>query len=164
MCLYSFFSRLLNMSLTASAVILFVLLIRLFLKKMPKVISYALWGIVLVRLFCPVSIASDLSLFSLMGSPAVENGSVTSHMEFIPNDMIHTENQSIVQSDSGVDHVFNNAFPQDKEQLAADPLEALIKIDAFVWLMRFRFRLLWDWSDRKSIFRLPSKNRNCHIF
>ena len=63
-------------------------------------------------------------------------------LSFIPDDMIHTENQSIVQSDSGVDHVLNNAFPQDKEQLAADPLEALIKIAAFVWLMRFRFRLL----------------------
>lgn len=134
MFLYDFFPKLLNMSLTASAAILFVLLIRLLLKKMPKVISYALWGIVLVRLLCPVSIESDLSLFSLMGSPAVENGSVTSRMEFIPNDMIHTENQSIVQSGPGADHVLNNALPQDKEQSAANPLEALIKIAACVWM------------------------------
>lgn len=134
MFLYEFFPKLLNMSLTASAAILFVMLIRLLLKKMPKVISYALWGIVLVRLLCPVSIESDFSMFGLLDTPVVENGSVTNRMEFIPNDMIHTENQSIVQSDSGADHVLNNALLQDEEPLAADSLEALIKIAACVWL------------------------------
>ena len=154
MCLYSFFSRLLNMSLTASAAIFLVLLIRLFLKKMPKIIPYALWGIVLVRLFCPVSVESDFSMFSLLDTPVVENGSVTNRMEFIPDDMIHTENQSIVQSDSGVDHVLNNALPQDKEQLAADPLEALIKIAAFVWLTGF---LAMGIYSAASCFRLKRK-------
>ena len=63
MFIYTFLPGLLNMSLTAGVVILFVLLLRLLLKKAPKVISYALWGIVLFRLLCPVSIQSDLSLF-----------------------------------------------------------------------------------------------------
>ena len=56
MFFYTFLPKLLNMSLTASVVIVLVLLLRLLLKKAPKVISYALWGIVLFRLICPVSI------------------------------------------------------------------------------------------------------------
>ena len=63
---YTFLPNLLNMSLTASVVIVFVLLLRLLLKKAPKVISYALWGIVLFRLLCPISIESGLSLFGLL--------------------------------------------------------------------------------------------------
>ena len=41
-----------NMSVTASVVILFVLLARLLLKKGPKEFSYALWAVVLFRLLC----------------------------------------------------------------------------------------------------------------
>ena len=44
------------MSLTASFVILIVLIFRLLLKRAPKAFSYALWGIVLFRLICPVTL------------------------------------------------------------------------------------------------------------
>ena len=54
----TFMPKLFNMSLTASAAIALVILLRLLLKKAPKVISYALWGVVLFRLLCPVSIDS----------------------------------------------------------------------------------------------------------
>ena len=54
-----------NMSLTASVVIVFVLLARLVLKKAPKVYSYALWTVVLFRLLCPVSVTSGISLLAL---------------------------------------------------------------------------------------------------
>lgn len=40
------FISILNMSLTASYVILFVIFVRLLLKKAPKIISYVLWSIV----------------------------------------------------------------------------------------------------------------------
>jgi hypothetical protein len=40
------FLTVLNMSFTASYVILFVILVRLMLKKAPRVISYVLWGVV----------------------------------------------------------------------------------------------------------------------
>ena len=43
------FSRVLNMSLTGSIVIAVVLLARLFLKRAPKIYSYALWAVVLFR-------------------------------------------------------------------------------------------------------------------
>lgn len=59
---YSFIPKLFNMSLTASVVICIVLVLRLILKKVPKVVSYALWSVVLFRLLCPISIESDFSL------------------------------------------------------------------------------------------------------
>lgn len=56
------FISVLNMSFTASYAILFVMLIRLPLKKAPKVISYALWSVVVFRLIFPFSFESTLSL------------------------------------------------------------------------------------------------------
>lgn len=51
-----------DMSLTASYVILFVLVLRLLLRRAPKVFSYALWLVVLLRLLCPLSLESAFSL------------------------------------------------------------------------------------------------------
>ena len=52
------FMRILDMSKTASLVILVVILARLCLKRAPKVFSYALWAVVLFRLLCPVSVTT----------------------------------------------------------------------------------------------------------
>lgn len=60
------FFLILNMSTTATIVILFVLGARLLLKRFPKVFSYALWGVVLFRLLCPLSLES---MFSLIPEP-----------------------------------------------------------------------------------------------
>lgn len=49
------FIKVLNMSLTASYAIIFVLAVRLILKRAPKIFSYALWSVVLFRLICPFS-------------------------------------------------------------------------------------------------------------
>lgn len=59
--LVDLFSGLVNMSAVASIVILFVLAARLLLKRAPKIFSYALWAIVLVRLLVPISIPSPVS-------------------------------------------------------------------------------------------------------
>ena len=56
----------LNMSLTASVVILAVFVLRLFLKKAPRIFSYALWAVVLFRLLCPVSFPAPLSLLGVL--------------------------------------------------------------------------------------------------
>ena len=49
------FMKILDLSITASVVILLVMLARVCLKKVPRVISYALWSVVLFRLLCPVA-------------------------------------------------------------------------------------------------------------
>ena len=56
------FFTVVGMSLTGSAVILFVLLARLALRRAPKISSYALWAVVLLRLLCPFALDSAFSL------------------------------------------------------------------------------------------------------
>ena len=56
------FLKLLNMSITASWIILAVLGIRLLFRRIPKWISCLLWGIVAIRLIFPFSIESTFSL------------------------------------------------------------------------------------------------------
>ena len=58
----NFFPELLRINMVASIVILVILVARLILKRAPKVFSYALWTIVLIRLLIPVSIPSQLSV------------------------------------------------------------------------------------------------------
>ena len=57
-----FFLNIVNMSISASWIVLAVLLLRLLLKKAPKWIIVLLWGIVAVRLICPFTIESVMSL------------------------------------------------------------------------------------------------------
>ncbi len=56
------FQTVLGMSLTGAVVILLVLAARLLLRGAPRVFSYALWAVVLVRLLCPFTPESALSL------------------------------------------------------------------------------------------------------
>ena len=131
---YTFLPNLLNMSLTASVVIVFVLLLRLLLKKAPKVISYALWGIVLFRLLCPISIESGFSLFGLLDTPVATSGTLTSSIEYIPNDIVHMEYPSVVLPAPGIGEAISETLPQGEEQLVADPLEAPVAIATFIWM------------------------------
>lgn len=65
MGLEKIFLQLLNMSITAGYVIIAVLLIRLCIRRLPKIYSYVLWSIVAFRLLCPVSFSSAYSFFNL---------------------------------------------------------------------------------------------------
>ena len=56
------FLKLVNMSITASWLVLAVIAIRLVLKKAPKAIHCALWTLVAIRLICPFSLESPMSL------------------------------------------------------------------------------------------------------
>ena len=56
------FLKIINMSISASWLILAVLILRLVLKQAPKWVNVLLWGIVAVRLICPFSFKSALSL------------------------------------------------------------------------------------------------------
>ena len=80
------FLTVLDMSIMASVIILFVLVLRLLLKRMPKRFSYLLWIVVLIRLLCPFKIESDMSVipYSLSEVPqsiALEEGDNVSFVE-----------------------------------------------------------------------------------
>lgn len=80
------------MSITASYVILFVLLARLLLKKVPKIFSYSLWAVVLFRLVCSFPFSSVFSFFSLLKR---------SGMELIPGDIsLFANPREMVNGDS----------------------------------------------------------------
>lgn len=80
----SVFIKLLNMSLTASWLVLAALLIRLLFKRAPKWIMGVMWGLVAVRLLVPVSFQSIFSIIpsaepipqniTIVQSPAIESG------------------------------------------------------------------------------------------
>ena len=56
------FLKIVNMSVSASWLVLVVLALRFLLKKAPKWVNVLLWGLVAIRLICPISIESSLSL------------------------------------------------------------------------------------------------------
>lgn len=74
------FLTVLNMSITGSLIIAVLMIVRVFLRKMPRRFSYALWLIPAIRLLCPVSISSIVSVFNLF-KPAVTER----QMEYIPD-------------------------------------------------------------------------------
>lgn len=78
-----FFLTIVNMSISASWIVFAVLFLRLLLKKAPKWITVLLWGIVAVRLVCPFSVESVLSLIPssqtinpevALNPPAIDSG------------------------------------------------------------------------------------------
>lgn len=135
MFFYTFMPKIFNMSLTASVAIVLVILLRLLLKKAPKVISYALWGVVLFRLLCPVSISSDFSVYNLFDTPAQESGTITSVIEYVPSDIVHAEYPTVALPVPGVNDVINEVLPQGQEQLVADPLEAPMSFVTYAWMI-----------------------------
>lgn len=85
-----------NMSVTASIIIVFVLLARLMLKKSPKIFSYILWVVVLFRLLCPVSVTTNFSLLGLFDVTAREETKHTTSLDYIPQEIDTTYLNEIV--------------------------------------------------------------------
>ena len=87
---YELLPKILNMSLTASVIIVTVIILRVLLKRAPKVYSYMLWSVVLFRLLCPITINTPLSLLRLFDTPIVETTDSVSQITYIPTNIRHT--------------------------------------------------------------------------
>ena len=59
------FLKFCNMSISASYLVIAVLVLRVLFKNAPKWVNVLLWGIVAVRLMFPFSFESELSLISV---------------------------------------------------------------------------------------------------
>ncbi len=112
----SLFSKVLNMSITASYVILFVLIARLFLKKAPKIFSYTLWAVVLFRLLCPFSFSSA---FSFLKAIAPSSGK----MNYIPSDVGMMVHPQIETGIGNVNSAINNSLPAATTYASANPMQ-----------------------------------------
>ena len=75
---YGIFHRILDMSVAGGIAALAVLAIRVLIRRAPKKYAYLLWGIVLFRLLCPVSLPSRFSALNLAGRAAESNGAYVS--------------------------------------------------------------------------------------
>ena len=118
-----FFLTIVNMSISASWIVLAVLLLRLVLKKAPKWITVALWGIVAVRLICPFSIESALSLI-----PSAETISPEIMMDATPE--IQT---GITFINSAVNPVITQSF-SPAPLSSANPLQIWIPVASIFWV------------------------------
>ena len=118
------FLKIINMSISASYIVLAVLLLRLLLKKAPKWITVVLWGIVAVRLVCPFSIESVLSLI-----PSSEVVSPDIMMDRTPE-----INTGIPILNQVVNPVISGSFTPDPGT-SANPLQLWIPTFAVIWIV-----------------------------
>ena len=127
------FLKLLNLSISASWLVLAVLVLRLISKRSPKWMNVLLWGIVALRLMLPFSIESALSLIPSAEtvSPAV--------VQFDPAPTIT----------SGVNIIDNAVNPSLSEHFAAaptmsvNPLYVWTYLAGWVWLIGLGVMLLY---------------------
>ena len=78
------FTKVLDMSLTGAIVTCCVILVRLALRRAPKIWSYVLWSVVLFRLLCPVAISVPVVPLELTGPQVTCYGEYTSTVSYIP--------------------------------------------------------------------------------
>lgn len=120
----AFLITLLNMSLTASYTVVAVLIARLLLRKAPKWISCALWGVVAFRLICPFSFES---IFSFVPAAAP-----------IPTNIDREAVPAIESGIEAVDRVVNpflyeNFTPSLGESV--NTLQMILFLGFILWLM-----------------------------
>ena len=127
------FLKLLNLSISASWLVLAVLVLRLISKRSPKWVNVLLWGIVALRLVLPFSIESALSLI-----PSAETVSPAA-VQFDPAPTIT----------SGVSIIDNAVNPSLSEHFAAvptasvNPLYVWAYLAGWVWLIGLGAMLLY---------------------
>jgi len=123
------FSQVLNMSLTGSAVILIVLLVRFALKKLPKIYSYALWAVVLFRLICPLSLSSPVSLLDPFQPEITEVSQTVNVVSYIPEAAIPSAEPAYSYFAPSVSQVENIIAYENARRMS--PMQIL----PFVWLL-----------------------------
>lgn len=136
------FLKILNMSISTSYIILAVLLLRLLLKKAPKWITIVLWGIVAVRLVCPFSMESILSLL-----PSAETVSPT-----IMTDQTPIIYSGIPMIDSAINPVISESFTPAPDD-SVNTLQIWISILAAVWIIGMVALLIYMISSHLHIRR-----------
>lgn len=122
------FLSLLNMSITASWLILVVLCIRFLFRKMPKWINCILWGVVAIRLIVPFSIESEFSLqpsAEPIKSSTIVEGEVLLYLPSIDSNLAIVEDT--------VNPILAETFAYQESEGGA-PLQFITEVAGNVWL------------------------------
>lgn len=118
------FIKLLNMSIAASWLVLAVILLRIILKNAPKWIRCILWGLVAVRLICPISIDS---IFSLLPSA-----------ETIPQDIVYVEKPTIHTGVMAINSAVNPYISESMSPGIGDsvnPMQVVMSVATLLWVV-----------------------------
>lgn len=147
------FLHLFNISITASYIIIAVLLLRLLIKKFPKNYTCILWGLVGLRLALPFKIES---LFSLVPSGETVSPQIFAQEGALP-----------VPFDTGFQEVDTVINPVAADYIANNktPLETFVFITAIVWLVIVAVMLLIgivSYFRLKYILRFSVRNELGH--
>lgn len=118
-----FFLSVVNRSISAGWIVLGVLLLRSLLRKAPKWITVLLWGVVALRLVCPFTIESAMSLI-----PSAQTISPGIMMERNPS-----VNSGIPIINSVINPIIVKSFAPDPAT-SANPLQLLIPILSVFWV------------------------------
>lgn len=162
------FIEVLNMGLTASVMIAGVFLVRLLLKKAPKICSYILWSIVLFRLLCPVSFETEVSLLGALQNET----SVEGRMEYIPQDIVYQLQPEVQMPIEAVNEVVNDSLPQGDFGDSVNPLQIWLYFGARVWILgivimlahsglslkKLRKQMKLAVCEDKNIYQMPGKH------
>ena len=151
------FLQIFDMTKVASLVILIVLLVRLCLKRAPKVISYALWAVVLFRLLCPVSIEAPISLVP-QTEPTIQSYDLLNE-PVTPLAAIDAAGQAVgdvLNGGIGVQHVYTTNYLEDgtRRIISTDWSTVWILFTKFVWLGGMAALLIYS---TVSLIRLKRK-------
>lgn len=116
------FLTILNRSISASWLVLIVVALRFLLKKVPKWVNVLLWGMVAVRLICPFTLESTLSLI-----PSAQT---------VSPEIMLSPSPTIDSGIGAVDRVVNPVITESFTPApiaSANPLQILIPAASLVW-------------------------------
>ncbi|MBR6806747.1 MAG: hypothetical protein IKM46_00050 [Clostridia bacterium] len=130
------FLRILNVSITASWLGVAVFFARFLLKKSPRWVSVVLWALVGIRLICPISIESSLSMI-----PSTET---------VPKEIITTDtpqiHSGVTYFNSAVNPIISDALAPSQE-VSKTPAETIAEAASVVWLIGVGIMLIYcAWS------------------
>ena len=126
------FLKIINMSIAASWMIPVILLVRICFKRAPKWVRVLLWGFVAVRMICPFSFESVLSLI-----PSTETVSPQIMMD--PTPQVTT---GLISLNAVLNPIIAESFAPNPAT-SANPLQILIPVAAIFWITGMVVMLLY---------------------
>ena len=136
------FLKLLNMSITAGWLVLAVVAFRFVFKKAPKALHVMLWALVCVRLICPFSFESVLSLV-----PSAET---------VPQDIMYSDAPAI---HTGIPMMNSTINPIISESLApnvgdsVNPMQVIVAVASYVWILGMIAMVLYTFFSYHSVHK-----------
>ncbi|MBF4692407.1 M56 family metallopeptidase [Fusibacter ferrireducens] len=117
------FINVLNMSLSASYVILVVIGIRFLIQRLPKVYAYLLWSVVWIRLVNPFKIESIISLVRI-------------NHQTIPEDIGYAKVPAIHSGIHLLNNSVNNALPPVPTDVltSVNPMQVYLSVGSKIWI------------------------------